>query len=330
LETIFRSTCAAKDVSDILSSIKTVVVDADWDGISSAIQIKMHYPHVEIKITNTKKVPSDINTLVIDQGTDGEGWLIDHHPLNGNAKNLLNFCESGELPASTLTYNILPEKNNIDLLLSATAEITDGLYDYGFKHGSLKLLMENQPVYFKNSRLRSQFLMDKEIFIMADIFASLALHMPDSTLRIGLEAYQAQPQSSEELKALLNGNELKLVDDYFAFMENFPENLFQRYLVNGYSIQVANAESIGKFSLFAMERTRAKYPGNYLLLNGSRISMRTNDAMLFNTVRTMLDERVLSYGGRKEWHGIRLKEKLDYQEFVSIIEKTQGVVNLKA
>jgi hypothetical protein len=313
------------DVASILSSIRKVEADADWDGISAAVQIKMHYPKVDVRIGNSKEVTSDIHTLVLDQGTKGEGWVVDHHPINAKCKNLLSFCESGEKPTSTLVYNLLPEKNDTDLMLSATAEITDGLYSYGLESGSLKLLSKKDSYYFRDSNRSTQYMVDKEIYAMADIFALISLHIPQAALRVGIEAYESRPKNVEELTALLNKNEAGLVEDYFAFMRNFSEDHFKYYKIDNYDVRIGEARNIGKFSYFALSRMLTKYPGNYILFRGKRVSMRTNDQKLFDTTVKVLDKNVVSYGGRKGWHGIILKEEMSYRKFLGIMEK--GIVS---
>lgn len=322
MEQLSRFSNARLDHGVILSQIKKVEADQDWDGISAAVQIKTHFPEVEIHISDNKLVDSDSETLVLDKGTFGEGWVIDHHPVNMKSKNILHFCPSGDASTGRLTYEILPKKSDNDLFISATAEIADGLYEHGLLHGSLKALQEKEPNYFKKSKKINQFMVEKEIYLMADIFCILSTNMPESALRLGLDSYKSRPSNAEELVGLLTPKALKLVGEYMTFMENFPEDLFEHRKIKFYDVNVADARNIGKFSHVALARTRITYPGNYLLFRGDRISVRTNDSLLFDTLVKVMGSHVLSYGGRKEWHGIRLKNKMDYSYFLDLMDKS--------
>lgn len=317
-----RFSNAKVNTGRILSTINTVEADLDWDGISSAIQIKKHYPKVRIRISDRKSVPSNEQTLVLDKGTYGNGWVIDHHPINMKSKNLLNFCPSGDTPTGRLTYEALPNKNETDLFLSATAEISDGLYEYGMLHGSIKELLKKKPFYFKRSEKVNQFMVTKEIYLMSDIFCVVANDSPKSALDLGLKLYSEKPRNAKELIKLLNSKESKVVNEYLLFMENFPDDLFEHHKIRSHDVSVADARRIGKFSHIALQRTRTKYPGNYVLFRGDRISLRTNDTLLFDVLIEVLGKNVLSYGGRKDWHGIRLKKAMPYTKFLKIIDKS--------
>lgn len=319
-----RLSNASPDYIAVLSKIKKVEADNDWDGISSAIQIKHHFPEIYVRISGEKSVPSDEETLVLDMGTNGMGWVIDHHPINSKSKNLLNFCPSGDVSTGRLTYEVLPEKTAADLFISATSEISDGLYEYGLLHGSLKELSQKEPYYFKKSEKTDQFMIKKEIFVMSDIFSTLAMNMPDSVFKLGAKLYENTPKNTEELKALLSPKEAALVEEYLSFMDAFPENLFKPHKLKSYEISVADARDIGKFSNIALARTRMKYPGNYLLFRGNHISLRTPDLTLFETMISVLGDNVRMSGGRKEWHGITLKEEMSYSHFLAILDKNHN------
>ncbi|MGI0100882.1 MAG: hypothetical protein ACREBH_04170 [Candidatus Micrarchaeaceae archaeon] len=301
--------------ASVLSSIKKVEADADWDGISAAVQVKRNFPEVDIKISDQKDVPSDISTLVLDKGTYGDGWVVDHHPSSVNCRNIFRFCPNGEVPTSTLIYNTLQKRDEQGLMLSASAEISDGLYEYGSAHGSLKALYGAYPNYFKRSRSHSQCMVDKEIYVMADIFSVLSFNMPQSAFRIGLDVYDSKPKDSAGLVSLLQNDEKKLISEYFSFMDGNID-MFRQHRLLGREVLVGDGTKTSRFAYAALGKALVNRPGNYMLFMGDKMSVRTDDSGLFDLILERLNGKVSASGGRMGWYGLKFSERMSYGELM--------------
>ncbi|MGD0729383.1 MAG: hypothetical protein ABR981_04880 [Candidatus Micrarchaeaceae archaeon] len=304
------------DVLKILRSIKTVEADNDWDGISSAAQIKHYFPDVTVRISGDKIVPSDQSTLVLDKWTNGEGWIVDHHTTSPyTTKNVLLFAESGEIPTSRLVYLLLEKSSNQDLFISSTAEITDDLYRTGLEEGSLSELKARMPNYFEKSKLANQFLKSEEIYTIADMLAIISQELPDYALRLGLSFYERIPNNSEELKEMLNPENRKFIDNYENFMANVDSIKFEELELMGKRVNVLDRREIGKFYLPVLEVVRRKRKGNYILFRGNAVSVRTRDKQLLEAVLDNLKSVSSGYGGRADAYGIKLKSPMNYEQF---------------
>jgi hypothetical protein len=308
------------DIGKILKDIKTVETDNDWDGISSAAQVKFHFPKVKVNITVRKIVESDTNTLVLDKMTSGEGWTIDHHTTNAHEKaRLLCFSKSGEIPTGRLTYLTLDKRLDADLFLSATTEITDELYRKGLDSGSLYELHKRFPYYFKHTTIPNQFLKDGEIYSMADILDIVASYDTDYAFKLALRFYKKLPKDSEELIGMLNLHNKKLIESYRKFIEEFDFGYFETIGVAGREILMLDSEKIGKFHIPILGIARRKKPGTYILFKGIRASLRTSDLELAEIVFKKLHSILVSKGGRAGSYGMLLKDGITYEQFKKLL-----------
>ncbi|HLE07450.1 MAG TPA: hypothetical protein VI933_02390 [archaeon] len=308
--------------NEILNMIKKIEADDDWDGISAAVQMMRHLeiPPERVSISPKKVVPSDAQTVVLDKRTSGDGWVVDHHTTDSPLKNILAFCENGLTPTSTLVYRLLPEKDETDLFLSATAEITEGLDEHGWKHGSLGELCRKYPKYLQPSPLKSQFVRKEKIYPIADVVALVAMEEPYEALKLGPKLSPRHVADAGDLKAMFNVKLQKRVDEYFEFMENFPTDRFFPMDFDGYAARIGNASDF-RFPLPALARMEREFPGNYLLYKGANkgLSVRTYDRQFVETVVRRLGTNVKSYGGRVSWWGISLHNDIGYNKFLEAL-----------
>ncbi len=307
----------------ILRTIRRIEADDDWDGISAAVQIMRHFgiPLENVSISSKKVVPSDEQTVVLDKRTSGDGWVVDHHTTQTPLKNVLSFCEDGLTPTSTLVYQLLPEKNQTDLFLSATAEITEGLDEHGWQHGSLRELCRRYPDYLQSSLLKSQFVRREKIYPIADVVALVAMEEPYEALKLGPQLSPRHVASVDDLKVMLNERQQKRVEKYFEFMEDFSTDRFASINVDGYTTRVADAATL-EFPLPALARMEREFPENYLLYRGANkgVSVRTYDRQFVETVVRKLGSHVKSYGGRVNWWGIGLHGDIGYDKFLDAVK----------
>jgi hypothetical protein len=307
-------------VQKLLRRIEKVETDDDWDGVSSAVQIKFHFPGVKVNISAEKTVESSPGTLVLDKWTSGSGLIVDHHPTNHyEVANVLSFSKSGEIPTSRLVYMLLNKRLDADLFLSATAEVADGLYRTAMKNGSLSELHVRAPHYFLQSKIANQFLKEEEIYAMTDMMTIITKENPEYALRIGLNFYKSLPKTAEELRDSLDSEHKRLIDKYKKFVRDFDFKDFDRLEILGRKVRVIDRRGAGRFYVPLLEIARRKEYGNYILFKGKHISIRTNDSILLKAIFDRLDGVVIDRGGRAGAYGAKLRENMDYGHFRKLI-----------
>lgn len=318
MEELYRS--EGLDAEKILTSIKLVESDDDWDGVSSAAQVKFHFPSVEVNISPEKLVKSDSTTLVLDKRTDGQGWIIDHHTTSPHDKTrLLCFSTSGEIPTSRLTYLTLNKRLDADLFLSATAEVTDELYRKGLDSGSLAELRIRAPYYFQPSTITNQYLKDGEIYSIADMLDILSANDWKYAFQLALGFYQKLPKSSDELIGMLEPEKKEYIDGYRKFIDQFDFSYFETVDLSGKEILMMDSGKIGKFYVPILSIARRKKPGNYILFKGKKASLRTNDLELVEQVLKKLQSIIIDSGGRAGSYGMLLKDGITYEQFKNLL-----------
>ena len=309
-----------KKVEEILQTITLVESDNDWDGISSAAQVKFHFPEVKVNLTGHKVVDSDSKTLVLDKKTTGSGWIIDHHTTSKHDKaKLLCYSTSGELPTSRLTYLALNKKLDGDLFLSATAEVTDELYRKGLESGSLGELKVRAPYYFKQSAISNQYLKDGEIYSIADILDIVSSYGVEYAFELALSFYKKAPKSSAELIEMLDSRNKELIEGYRAFIRDFDFSYFETMEIAGKEVFIIESEKIGKFFVPLLGIARRKKFGNYILFKGLRASLRTSDSALADAVFKKLESVLKDHGGRAGSYGMLFKEEVSYEHFKKLL-----------
>lgn len=307
-------------VQEILKTIRRVKTDDDWDGISAGAQVKFHFPKVEVTITGKKFVSSNPTTLVLDKGTNDDGWIIDHHTSNPYTnRNVLGFSTSGEAPTSRVTYVVLDKRLDADLFLSATAEVTDDLYRTGMDKGSLNELATRMPHYFNKSKLKNQFLKEGIVYSMADILAIVSRDDPEHAFRLGLRFYERLPKDSDELTDMLDSHNRRLVERYKKFMREFKLSSFEEVEVHGRKVMMMDRRGIGEFYVPVLTIARRAKPGNYILFKGKEVSIRTNDSALLNFMTDRLKDVSYDHGGRAGSYGAKFKESMTYGQFKELI-----------
>jgi hypothetical protein len=305
----------------LLKKINNVIADADWDGISAAAQFKFHYPKIKVTLSTSKCANSDNKTIVLDQWTKSNGFIIDHHttsPYKDASSNVLLFSKSGEIPTSRLVYLFLGKRDVTGLFLSATAEITDCLHRIGMKNGSLRRLKSVAPYYFIKSNSTNQFLNMSEIYEIGDILAVISKERPNYALKLALRLYENIPRDSSELIAMLNKDAKKLVKNYKSFIRNLNPKV-ENVNIGGRKIKILDKNDLGRFYMPALEITRRKIIGNYILFKGDGISIRTKDLALVKLIIEKLSGISSGYGGRAGAYAIRFKGKISYGKFKKII-----------
>lgn len=316
-----------KEMHAILrTKVKQANGDSDWDGVSSLVQIKKYFPNINVKISTDKQVHCDETTLVLDKAATGTGWLIDHHPgsryVNGATENILYFSMFGEVPTSRLVFLMIDKHRNPDILISATAEITDDLYRMGLSRGSLYLLQKRKPGYFGPARFQNQYTKGEDIYTMADILATVAQKDPNHAFDVGLKFYGNLPKNSDELAAMLNSKNARLIDKYRNFLENLDIGNLVRGLdkidLMGRDVMLMDGLSTGEFDMAALSIARNHRPGPYLMYRGAKVSLRADDEFAESVMR-MFQKISESAGGRAGSYGITLKEKLTYKELKKFI-----------
>ena len=318
MEELYRS--EGLDVEKILTSIKLVESDDDWDGISSAAQVKFHFLTVKVTLSPNKIVESDSTTLVLDKRTNGKGWVIDHHTTSPHDKaRLLCFSTSGEVPTSRLTYLTLNKRLDADLFLSATAEITDELYRKGLDSGSLGELRIRAPYYFQQSPVSNQYLKDGEIYSMADVLDIISAYNSAYAFELALSFYKSLPKSFEELIGMLDADKKEHIEAYRKFINEFDFSYFETIDFAGREILMMDSGKIGKFYVPILSIARRKKPGNYILFKGKKASLRTNDLQLVDLVLKKLESIIINSGGRAGSYGILLKDGITYEKFKELL-----------
>ncbi|MCW1296438.1 MAG: hypothetical protein OH319_02030 [Candidatus Parvarchaeota archaeon] len=298
---------------EVMSEIKKIDTDDDWDGIGSAAQIVRHFNGIEVSINHEKGVPSDSHTLILDKDTVGDGWVIDHHPTN-KSRNILILCKEGNKPTATLVYEALPKKDKTDLFIAATAEITDSLHNICLE----KIKKENKDL-FKASNYKNQYMREEEIFSIASVLAFLSKRYPYKTLEISKNLNPNKIDSVDSLINLLNNQEKSDVKRFLSYMENFNPR-FDLISIGNYEVKVAD-EKWFEFPMSSLERMLTENPGNYVFLKGDRVSIRSNDINFINEVLRRFQPIIESYGGRVNQFGIKLKKTLNYDSFLKILNK---------
>jgi len=305
-----------KKSNKILKSIKTVETDDDWDGISAAVQFKHYYPKANVIISGKKTIKSNNSTLVLDKGTKGKGWMVDHHVTNDyKGKNVLLVSRTGEVPTSRLICLLINRKEKVDLFISATAEITDMLHRNATERGSINELAKIAPGYFIRSKLGNQFLKDEEIYTIADILAIVTKEDPEYVFKLGLKFYKKLPKNSTELVKMLDQKNRKVIASYQKFIKDFETGHFDEIKILKTKVRVVDRRGLGKFYRSVMEIARRKHIGNYILFGGKEISIRTKDKKLVKYIFGRMKSISYDQGGRAGAYGMKFKKNIDYNQF---------------
>lgn len=323
MESFYKSNgVTGKKTTQILRSIRRVEADNDWDGVSAAVQVKYHYPKVEVNLSSDKIVASDQHTLVLDKATQGNGWVVDHHTTNPyKDENVLLFSTSGEIPTSRLTYIALGRRDDTGLFVSATAEITDTLHRSGASIGSIKELSRIAPYYFVDSKVKNQFLKNEEIYSMADILSIITDKRPNYAFRLGLRFYRNLPRNLDQLMDMLDAPNRMLVNRYREFVNNFSAKNVDEVSISGKPVKVIDRRGIGEFYVPAFEMMRRMDHGNYVIFKGNAASIRTSDKELAGKIIKRFESVTYGYGGRAGSFGIRFNTVMRYDRFKSMLER---------
>ena len=305
-------------ITQVLSGIKHIEADDDWDGISSALQVKRHYPSVEINISGSKCPDSTADTLVLDKQTHGDGWVVDHHPASTLPQNVLSFSMDGKICTSSQVYLLLPAKDDTDMFMAAIAEITEGLDSYGLRNGVLRDFLDKYPEYASKSKMGNQYLKPFEIYDMADIIALISNRDQAYALALGERLSPDKVKSADGLIAMLSPEFRNMVKRYFGFIAQPTDRFFKPFRIDDHEVMIADSNSM-EFPMQALSKALLEHPANYVLLKGDRVSIRTQNQKLVDDIVKKLGDHVESHGGRVGWYGMILTGNLDYREFLNLL-----------
>ncbi|MDE1850940.1 MAG: hypothetical protein KGH54_04080 [Candidatus Micrarchaeota archaeon] len=339
---VFEAVARGRDISTppseamhILKEIREIEADDDWDGIAAGLIARevifgLSHRVVPIRISKEKVVKSTSQTLVIDKTTDGEGWTIDHHRGSVAAKHYLAYSEDGETPSCTLLYRMLPEKYRTDgvLLLAATAEIMDGLYERGEREGAVREVLDRIPTLGAQSGQPNQFLRSQLIYSIADVVALLPTIDKDASIGLGCRLLVSEIRGLTSVRQIIGmcpKSAAAVVERYLEFMSHFPSDRFRKIELEGRKVSFAGSEEF-EFPMPALARMLREKPGDYVLAREDGLSIRTKEPELVDAIARKLGGIVAGYGGRAGWHGMQFKEKIEYQALLEKLSKREKVM----
>lgn len=312
---------------EVLSKIKKIETDNDWDGIAAALIAQLEIREregrtVPINVSDAKIIPSDASTLVLDKTTDGDGYVVDHHPGKMAPKQYLAFCSDGTVPASSLMYRMLPKEGRspAKLLLAATGEIMDGLYERGAKDGAVKEAFERMQWLALPSKHKTQFLKTEELYSIADVLGLLTTLDSNRALEVGAKLSLKRIETVEDVISLCDKEQKAFVEKYFGVMENFPYEKFREAKIGKFGVSIAQDNEL-EFPLPSLARMLTEKPGNYVLFKSKGLSIRTQDSELVGLIVNRLGDNVASYGGRVGWYGVQFKDSMKYEQFSETVMK---------
>ncbi|MGI0100439.1 MAG: hypothetical protein ACREBH_01830 [Candidatus Micrarchaeaceae archaeon] len=307
-------------VKDILDSVRVIKTDDDWDGVSSAAQLKSYIRDDGIKVEISPKSPvyADSHTIVLDKRfrINSRGALIDHHQpmLKHPNLNILLFADNN-IPTSRLVCLVLDQcgyGNRLPrLFLSATAEITDGFHREGEIEGSISELRamsdKAETQYFRPAKYANLTGWETEIFVMADVLNMIAKKNPEYAFDIALEFCKSPPRDIKDLVNMLNKNNADLVQKFAGCLSRFDYGSFDDVTVNGKRIKLLDNRRAGGFGRYVIEKVRRIVPANYMLFRGAEANMRVRDieqdSGLVLLIRNALAEKGLLVNSRGRLQG---------------------------
>lgn len=307
------------------SRVVHIYADTDLDGVMPAAMLHARYPEKPITFTMGPSVPTVPGDLVLDLETSGDGWVIDHHPRRTPPKNPLRYERDGAPCTARLTYELLPRPGERDLLLSAFAEITEGLTHQEKGRRSIRELRGRAPHLFRRYNRRTQYHRRELIYGMADVVSVVCVKDPAEVLRVASTLDLAMTLDS--LITEFRPQYQRLARRFLSFLDDFaPPHIPRMPKVNleGEKFYVTPpSETYGDFSIFALSLIQMSHGFSHrtiaMLREGRMISIRSPREESRNILARKLGDLVESHGGRDGRHRLQLRHTITQDEFLSRI-----------
>lgn len=296
----------------------TIFADNDWDGIAGTAIWKRHSDR-PVVVARTKLVHSQAGDLVIDVGTDGDGFVVDHHCRLIPPKNPLRFAENGIPCSGRLVYELMVEDgvaDETDLILSATAEVVEGLFRRG--EGSFgELSARDLAVFRKTVEVANQHspAPSSFLFALADVLGLVSEIRPEEALRIAIEVIPTL-QSWDQFIGSLDPESRAATDRYFRYMSAFCLPSGKARNVGGtrfMELNISTSEMV--FAPQILTRVHRLLIGeNLLAFRGQCVSLRTRSREAVEWLFRRLGDLADGWGGRCDRWGIHLVRQLTFAE----------------